>query len=189
MVTNPFCCICSLFNLIFCFAIGTNTHLELESLFNRQLAVQKRLYRISRTLRIHRKYVENLPTVYAITPTYQRTTQKADLTRISQTFLHISNFHWIVVEDSKEKTLLVQNFLKSCGLKYAHLAIKTQDDLVRKAKDPRWKKHRGVDQRNVGLRWIRENVKDENGVVYFADDDNTYDLQLFDEVRVQFVLK
>lgn len=34
--------------------------------------------------------------------------------------------------------------------------------------------------RNLGIDWIRENAN--NGVVYFADDDNTYDLALFDEV-------
>ena len=42
---------------------------------------------------------------------------------------------------------------------------------------------RGVDQRNYALQWIRQNVRpDENAVVYFADDDNTYHLTLFDEV-------
>lgn len=41
-------------------------------------------------------------------------------------------------------------------------------------------KPRGVSNRNKGLKWIRENAK--NGVFYFADDDNTYDLALFEEV-------
>lgn len=43
-------------------------------------------------------------------------------------------------------------------------------------------KARGVSNRNKGLQWIRQNFVDANGVVYFADDDNTYDLRLFDEV-------
>jgi hypothetical protein len=43
-------------------------------------------------------------------------------------------------------------------------------------------KARGVSNRNKGLQWIRENYVDPRGVVYFADDDNTYDLRLFDEV-------
>lgn len=41
-------------------------------------------------------------------------------------------------------------------------------------------KPRGVSNRNRGLKWVRDNA--ETGVVYFADDDNTYDLELFNEV-------
>ena len=46
-----------------------------------------------------------------ITPTYSRHTQKADLTRLCHTLMHIDNLHWIVVEDSYEKTSLVTRFL------------------------------------------------------------------------------
>ena len=57
---------------------------------------------------------------------------------------------------------------------------------------------RGFEQRNLGLSWIRAQcgvgtqslltehvLKSEecNGVVYFADDDNKYDLRLFEQVR------
>lgn len=49
----------------------------------------------------------------------------------------------------------------------------------------KYKKHkvkpRGVSNRNRGLDWIRANASD--GVFYFADDDNTYDLQIFHEVN------
>lgn len=41
-------------------------------------------------------------------------------------------------------------------------------------------KPRGVSNRNKGLEWVRDNA--ETGVLYFADDDNTYDLELFNEV-------
>lgn len=41
-------------------------------------------------------------------------------------------------------------------------------------------KPRGVSNRNRGLQWIRANATD--GVLYFADDDNTYDLDIFEEV-------
>lgn len=43
-------------------------------------------------------------------------------------------------------------------------------------------KPRGVSNRNRGLDWIRANASE--GVLYFADDDNTYDLEIFDEVRI-----
>lgn len=54
--------------------------------------------------------------------------------------------------------------------------------------DPSWLKPRGVEQRNEGLRWLREDRRvqpggdSQLGVVYFADDDNTYSLKIFEEV-------
>lgn len=50
-----------------------------------------------------------------------------------------------------------------------------------KYKQKKGAKPRGVSNRNRGLKWIRANAT--KGVFYFADDDNTYDLNLFDEVR------
>lgn len=41
-------------------------------------------------------------------------------------------------------------------------------------------KPRGVSNRNRGLDWVRANASD--GVLYFADDDNTYDLDIFEQV-------
>ena len=57
--------------------------------------------------------------------------------------------------------------------------------------DPNWLKPRGVLQRNAGLNWLRQTAKTrrlEPAVVYFADDDNTYSLQLFEEVCVHACL-
>lgn len=51
------------------------------------------------------------------------------------------------------------------------------DEFKKKKKGP---KPRGVSNRKKGLEWLRENAK--TGVFYFADDDNTYDLDLFHEV-------
>lgn len=42
-------------------------------------------------------------------------------------------------------------------------------------------KPRGVSNRNRGLAWIRKNATE--GVFYFADDDNTYDLEIFQQMR------
>lgn len=39
---------------------------------------------------------------------------------------------------------------------------------------------RGSSNRNRALDWIRENATE--GVIYFADDDNTYDPLLFEQV-------
>lgn len=126
-----------------------------------------------------------VPVIYAITPTYARPVQKAELTRLMNTFLNVPNFHWIVIEDAAEKSLLVSNLLKRSGLKYTHLNQPTPSEYKLKPKDPNWLKPRGVLQRNKGLSWLRENIDGNrvDGVVYFADDDNTYDLQLFEEMR------
>ena len=154
---------------------------------------EARIEKLKRSLRNHyptendylRAYfVRDLPTIYAITPTYSRLTQKADLTRIAQTLLHVPNLHWIVVEDSEEKTSLVERFLKLCGLPYTHLNVKTDENYKLKANDPNWLLPRGVEQRNSGLTWIRKNVlSSTSGVVYFLDDDNTYSLKMFEEMR------
>lgn len=41
---------------------------------------------------------------------------------------------------------------------------------------------RGVANRRAAINWIRANGK-KPGVMYFGDDDNTFDLRLFDEIR------
>lgn len=43
-------------------------------------------------------------------------------------------------------------------------------------------KPRGVSNRNKGLEWLRAHAT--TGVFYFADDDNSYDIELFHEVNV-----
>ncbi|XP_076381638.1 glucuronyltransferase I [Megalopta genalis] len=132
---------------------------------------------------ITRKFVDK-PTIYAITPTFARPVQKAELTRLHQTFLHVPNFHWIVVEDARMKTKMVTRFLENSGLMYTHLAAATPTSYKLGRNDPNWKKPRGVEQRNTALHWLRENRKTtEKGIVFFADDDNTYSIKLFQEME------
>ncbi|KAF8776997.1 galactosylgalactosylxylosylprotein 3-beta-glucuronosyltransferase I-like [Argiope bruennichi] len=124
------------------------------------------------------------PKIFMITPTYARPVQKAELTRLSHTILLVTNIHWIVVEDAENKTALVTNFLSKSRLPFTHLNVPTPPAMKMTKEDPNWLKPRGVLQRNLGLSWIRKHVHpDEKGVVYFADDDNTYDLDLFEEMR------
>lgn len=104
--------------------------------------------------------------------------------------MHVKNFHWILIEDAESKRDVIARFLKKCGVLYTHLAIRTRQNFQLREQDPRWKKPRGVEQRNAGISWLRANVKREtaNGVVYFVDDDNTYDLELFEQVSNYFCL-
>ncbi|XP_060562903.1 galactosylgalactosylxylosylprotein 3-beta-glucuronosyltransferase 3-like [Ruditapes philippinarum] len=123
-----------------------------------------------------------LPKIFLITPTHMRPQQKAELTRLSYTLRLVPNVHWIVIEDAAAKTVLVSKFLTNCKVPYTHLNIATPGKLKLKESDPNWLKPRGVHQRNAGLDWIRKQPF-TSGVVYFADDDNTYDIQLFEEMR------
>lgn len=145
-----------------------------------------------------------LPMLYIITPTYTRPEQVAELTRLSHTLMLVPNLRWIVVEDATHKSPKVEAILAKSGLPYTHLIgilfysllesfqvfsypvtlfvsplAPMPEEFKKKKKGP---KPRGVSNRNKGLEWIRQNAKD--GVLYFADDDNTYDLDIFEEVSV-----
>ena len=120
-----------------------------------------------------------IPSIYFITPTYKRLTQKADLIRICQTLMLVPNIVWILIEDDVSSSELVTNLLEHCSVKSVHLTEKTTSFVSRKQGGGG---HRGVDQRNLGLKWIHDNVNELEGVVYFGDDDNTYDIRLFEEV-------
>ncbi|XP_072231583.1 galactosylgalactosylxylosylprotein 3-beta-glucuronosyltransferase 1 [Leuresthes tenuis] len=127
-----------------------------------------------------------LPSIHVITPTYTRPVQKAELTRLANTLLHVSNLHWILVEDSNRRTALVSRLLQDTGINYTHLNVETPMNYKVRgdARNPRVP--RGTLQRNLALRWLRETLGVNNsqpGVVYFADDDNTYSLELFEEIR------
>ncbi len=52
--------------------------------------------------------------IFAITPTYARLTQKVDLTSLCYNIQNIPNFIWIVIEDSKTKTDVVTKILDRC---------------------------------------------------------------------------
>lgn len=125
----------------------------------------------------------NKPTIYVITPTFTRPVQKAELTRLLQTFLHVSNLHWIIVEDTLKKTDMVSNLLLKSNIKYTHLVASTPVNYKLGKNDPNWKKPRGVEQRNKALKWLRDNSNSiHRGIIYFADDDNTYSMELFEQV-------
>ncbi|XP_076056620.1 glucuronyltransferase I [Oratosquilla oratoria] len=125
------------------------------------------------------------PTIYVITPTYSRPHQKAELSRLKHVFIQVPSLHWIVVEDAREKSELVQQFLAKSSLEYTHLNIPTPPEWKLRQNDPSWKKPRGVLQRNQGIQWLRDHQPSSalGGVVYFADDDNTYTPELFHEMR------
>ncbi|XP_061433015.1 galactosylgalactosylxylosylprotein 3-beta-glucuronosyltransferase 1-like isoform X1 [Lethenteron reissneri] len=142
-----------------------------------------------------------LPVIFAVTPTYARATQKADLTRLSHTMALVPNLHWLVVEDAPAPSALVSAVLRNAWpLSYTHLHMETPKQDPLKPHRSRSSFPRGTFQRNEALRWLREMYGNRsrshdstgesgldpralNGVVYFADDDNTYSMDIFEEMR------
>lgn len=125
-------------------------------------------------------YYSTKPIIYVVTPTYKRPSQMADMTRFAQTLMHVKGIFWIVVEDSHNKSVGVSELLSRARIPYVHLLA------------PRPKKYdkvllwgRGVSNRLKALKWLRNKFmnKSEEGVIYFADDDNSYDIRLFEEFR------
>ena len=49
---------------------------------------------------------QSMPIIFVITPTYARPVQKAELTRLCNTFLIVPNLHWILVEDAKGNKII-----------------------------------------------------------------------------------
>lgn len=150
-----------------------------------------------------------IPAIYVITPTYPRLVQKAELTRLCHTLLLVPNLHWILVEDRASKTDMVGNFLsRDCkGISHTHLALQGEDhhdgpwspqqspfhsralllqDSAQNGRNASSTLHKGVEPRNRGLAWLAQHLSENplvRGVLYFADDDNTYSLKLFEEMR------
>ncbi|EDS42141.1 galactosylgalactosylxylosylprotein 3-beta-glucuronosyltransferase I [Culex quinquefasciatus] len=129
------------------------------------------------------------PTIYAITPTYARPVQKAELTRLSQVIRLSPNVFWVLVEDADHGSELVANLLRRSGLeeRSVQLFAKTPTNFKLQGKDPNWLKPRGVEQRNKALDWVRRELaanggRERHSVVYFMDDDNTYSSELFGEM-------
>lgn len=148
---------------------------------------EDRLVATEQKLRRHyQNQTSDLPVIYVITPTYSRPVQKAELTRLQNTLTHVLSLHWILVEDAENRSELVGRLLQRSGLSYTHLSTLTPPDYKLQPSQPNWMLPRGVLQRNAGLAWLRNYLNTSHhahGVLYFADDDNTYDLRIFEEMR------
>jgi beta-1,3-glucuronyltransferase len=122
-------------------------------------------------------------TIYVITPTYRRPTQMPDMTRLAQTLqlaaIKYGSIFWIVSEDATAPSEQVSQILERAGLPYAHvLGPRPVTHLDKRS-------GRGVSNRLRGLKWLRENFSNSmtQGVIYFADDDNSYDIRVFKEMK------
>ena len=112
-------------------------------------------------------------TIYMITSTEPRSTQKLDLTSLCQTLMHVSNLVWIVVEASSTKGRGVAKVLERCQVPSVHLSVPEGSGAIQ--------------QGNAGLKFLVEALCDMqrcDGVVCFGLDSTKYDLRLFKEVIV-----
>ncbi|CAB3405758.1 unnamed protein product [Caenorhabditis bovis] len=95
---------------------------------------------------------------------------------MSNTLMHVKHIHWIVIEDSNTTKPVIESMLNRTQIPHTYLAHRTA---------PGYPK-RGWYQRSMALKYLRNNTSEilgehDEGVVYFADDDNSYDIRLFDE--------
>lgn len=118
-----------------------------------------------------------------ITPTYTRPSQAPDLTRIAQTLelaaLKYVDIFWIVSEDAPNRSEIVSDIMARTNLPTVHLlGPRPQTHLDKRS-------GRGVSNRLAGLNWLRSQFTGTSteGIIYFADDDNSYDVRVFDEMK------
>lgn len=107
-----------------------------------------------------------------VTPTYNRALQAYYLNRLGQLLRLVPPpLLWIVVE-MNAASLETADIVRKTGVMYRHLVTKKNLTDI---------KDRGVHQRNTALEHIERHKLD--GIVYFADDDNIYSLELFESLR------
>lgn len=107
-----------------------------------------------------------------VTPTYNRSLQAYYLNRLAQVLKLVNPpVLWIVVEMNAQSPETAA-ILRNTGVMYRHLVCKKNSTDI---------KDRGVQQRNTALEHIELHKLD--GIVYFADDDNIYALELFERIR------
>ncbi|KAK6927378.1 Glycosyl transferase, family 43 [Dillenia turbinata] len=108
-----------------------------------------------------------------VTPTHTRPLQAYYLNRLANTIKLIRPpMLWIVVEMTSQSTETAE-ILRKTGVMYRHLVcIKNLSEIIDSA----------IHQRNTALTHIETHHLD--GIVYFADDDNVYSEDLFEQIRL-----
>uniref|UniRef100_A0A5B6YKP5 Glycosyltransferases n=1 Tax=Davidia involucrata TaxID=16924 RepID=A0A5B6YKP5_DAVIN len=107
-----------------------------------------------------------------VTPTYNRALQAFYLNRLGQVLRLVPPpLVWIVVE-MYSASMETADILRKTGVTYRHIVCMKNSTNM---------KDRGVHQRNAALEHIEHHKLD--GIVYFADDDNIYSLELFESMR------
>ncbi|XWS70326.1 hypothetical protein CRYUN_Cryun03dG0038400 [Craigia yunnanensis] len=116
--------------------------------------------------------MESYKLLIVVTPTYARPLQAYYLNRLAYTLKLVQPpLLWIVVEMTSQSEETA-DILRRSSVMYRHLVCK---------KNLTDKKDRNVHQRNVALSHIETHHLD--GIVYFANEDNIYSIDLFEQMR------
>ncbi|XP_023177576.2 galactosylgalactosylxylosylprotein 3-beta-glucuronosyltransferase S isoform X2 [Drosophila hydei] len=149
------------------------------------IALNEPLHICSERYEDHRLYIDDkprsayaqLPVIYFVTPTYPRREQIPELIRLAYTLLHVPRLHWLVANDREGCDNFLDMQLNGFGIPYTHMASPMPREYRKVKPAPR-----GVANRRAALQWLHQHNL-TNGILYFGDDDNTYDLRLFSEIR------
>jgi hypothetical protein len=74
----------------------------------------------------------NNTTIIIITPTHKRPERFADMTRFSQTLMHIKNLHWVVIEDGNATVPAVERILQRSRIPYVYFYTTTKPGFPRR---------------------------------------------------------
>ncbi|XP_016976881.1 galactosylgalactosylxylosylprotein 3-beta-glucuronosyltransferase S isoform X2 [Drosophila rhopaloa] len=159
------------------------SHHELDSMNFRPL--NESLHICSESYEDRRQFMQDkprsdygqLPVIYFVTPTYPRREQIPELTRLAHTLLHVPRLHWLVADDQEKCNDFMDTLLNRFGIPFTHMVSPMPSKFRNEKPAPR-----GVANRRAALQWLRQHNL-TNGILYFGDDDNTYDLRLFTEIR------
>ncbi|XP_027356401.1 probable beta-1,4-xylosyltransferase IRX9H [Abrus precatorius] len=137
-----------------------------------QEAIDGLAYNVSNSQFSEDPYLESQKLLIIVTPTYSHQFQAYYLHRLSQSLKLVPPpLLWIVVETTSQSEETA-DILRSSGIMYRHLICKTNLTNLR---------HRNIHQRNVAMAHIETHRLD--GIVYFADEDNIYSVELFQQMR------
>jgi len=103
-----------------------------------------------------------------VTPTYYNPNRLFFINECIKVFSQIKNLIWILCEDNNNIDIEVNEILLKSGIEYKYLAYGPTKD-------------KGNEQRNFCYEYIVNN--NINGIIYNADDDNEYDIKIFDEIK------
>ncbi|KAJ3112765.1 Galactosylgalactosylxylosylprotein 3-beta-glucuronosyltransferase 2 [Physocladia obscura] len=102
------------------------------------------------------------------------------MVRLSQTLSHDKKIYWLVIEDRANCTMRIRWVLERSGLKFAHLSSQAPESSLPKEQREASLRNTALD---VLLNAIVTTTTTSQGIAYFGDDDNSYDLRLFPALR------
>ena len=107
-------------------------------------------------------------TIIFVTPTYKNPKRVFFINECIKKFSNIKNLIWILCEDDNNIDIEINELLSMTCIRYKYLSFGPTKD-------------KGNEQRNFCYEYIVNN--NINGIIYNADDDNEYDIKLFDEIK------